>query len=429
MKILFLFCDMLRPDQLNSVNPNKEKGEIDGWLEKLNGTLYTRAFSPAPDTSRSMGAFFTGLYPNRNGCREIEHYPRVYLETENHIFKFLLEQQLKIYLFANPPKFHKQFPEGVPEKSDCFFDPLDMIKQVRADKEENSLTFFTINDYHSSIGLSSTASIGNRNGQMHLSNTFSYIFDVLAPDYWDHIFIFSDHGCKFYNESRRGLDVLDYDRTAITLFWHKKGDRKLVKNDRIVSIMDIYPTVMELFGKDPSPENLDGKSLLSTDDSSYLVIENNFFISNEVGFRNTVWCYVDKDYYFVQQINFDDPVLDKYCRVTDNRTRKVISGFSDREKLAYFRSKIEEHSCDYRYGMKVVKQYENSKQPFSREMSQLYDEKGNTIRFTDGMEKKLYSKKDIIWTRLLIRSIQVVRMFRILVNRKKLKRLIQAMME
>lgn len=429
MKILFLFCDMLRPDQLNCVNPKKEKGEIDGWLERLGGTVYTRAYSPAPDTSRSMGAFYSGLYPNRNGCREIEHYPRVYLETENHIFRFFREQQHRIYIFATPVNSRKQFPEHVFDYSYLSYDPLEMMKQVRKDREENSIAFMTIEDYHGSIGLSPTAAIGDRIGQLHLSNTFSQIFDIISPDYWDHIFIFSDHGCKFYNEPRRGLDVLDYDRTGITLFWHRKGDDELAKNDSIVSIMDIYPTIMELLGKDPSGENFDGKSLTLADDFSYLVIENNYFVSNEVGFRNTVWCYVDKDYYFTQQIDFDDPVLDRHYKLTDNRTGKVISSFGDKEKLAFFRSKIEEHSCDYKYGMKVVKQYENTIQPFLAPISHLFNEKGKAIRFTDGQERRLYSKSDIFKTKFLIRSLQIFRMFKILANRKKLKRLIQAMME
>ena len=193
--------------------------------------------------------------------------------------------------------------------------------------------------------------------------------------------------------------------------------------------MDIYPTIMELLGKDPSGENFDGKSLLSADNSSYLVIENNYFVSNEVGFRNTVWCYVDKDYYFTQQIDFDDPVLDRHYKLTDNRTGKVISSFGDKEKLAFFRSKIEEHSCDYKYGMKVVKQYENTIQPFPAPISHLFNEKGKAIRFTDGQERRLYSKSDIFKTKFLIRSLQVLRMFKIFANKKKLKRLIQAMME
>lgn len=426
MKILFLFCDMVRADHLQNVNPAVSKGEFDLWFEKLKGIVYTNAYAPGPNTAQSVGCLYTGLYPNRNGCRETGHYPQVYLETENHIFNFFKEKNYNIYIYGTPENSKKQFVENIFDYSYLSFDPLNIIQKVKSDDTEDSFTFMTLEDYHSSIGLSPTEKIGNKIGQLHLSNTFSKIFDILPYDYWDHIFIFSDHGCKFYNESRRGLSVLDYNRTGIMMFWHKKKDAVIEKNNEIVSIMDIYPTILDIFKEEDS--NLDGKSLLKSHADNYIVVENNFFIRPETGFRNTVWCYIDKDYYFTQLVDFSSPSLNKYYKVVDNKTKKEIMNFKDLEKLKYFREKIEKHSCDYKYSLKVIKQHENSIMQCKAVLSELYNDKEKPIKFSDGTKMQLNFFQQL-YTVLLKRFFQIGRFFCLFKNKEKIKKLIQAMLK
>ena len=69
MKILFLFCDMLRANKLKIINTDiKRFTSLDKWLLKFGGTIYKKCYTPAPDTPRSLACLYSGRYPIRNGC-------------------------------------------------------------------------------------------------------------------------------------------------------------------------------------------------------------------------------------------------------------------------------------------------------------------------------------------------------------------------
>ena len=62
MKILMLFCDMLRANKLNVVNKNNCKPTpFDNWLGNFGGCTYINTYTPAPDTPRSLACLYTGL--------------------------------------------------------------------------------------------------------------------------------------------------------------------------------------------------------------------------------------------------------------------------------------------------------------------------------------------------------------------------------
>ena len=46
MRILFFFCDMLRPDKV-------ENGAVYDLFRRLGGTWYTNAYTPTPETPRA----------------------------------------------------------------------------------------------------------------------------------------------------------------------------------------------------------------------------------------------------------------------------------------------------------------------------------------------------------------------------------------
>ena len=70
MKILILFCDMLRANRLKTVNKDIFHWTVfDKWIQDFGGCTYSNCYTPAPDTPRSLACFYTGLYPKLNGCR------------------------------------------------------------------------------------------------------------------------------------------------------------------------------------------------------------------------------------------------------------------------------------------------------------------------------------------------------------------------
>ena len=82
MKILVLFIDMVRVGELNLFNSTKEETHLDHNLKDLGGTLFTRCYTPGPDTPRSNACMQTGLYPYFNGCDTRIKWPKYFIKEE-----------------------------------------------------------------------------------------------------------------------------------------------------------------------------------------------------------------------------------------------------------------------------------------------------------------------------------------------------------
>ena len=402
MKILYIFCDMLRAERLQSVNPQiKEKTPIDRYFERLGGTCFTNAYTPAPDTSRSLACFQTGLMPNKNGCRKYVQYAADYLETDEHIFKTLYQQGYKIHALVTPfgPErgdyAHDFFDYVTP-----YYDFRRAIEAIKKCNSEKQVTYLVIDDYHDAIDISATL-WGHKTGQKHLSNAFSILFDEIPVDYFDDIFIFSDHGCTLdidYPNPR--INKLNDYLSKITLFWHRKGDSTLKKDNHIVSILDIYPTTLEILKLKPTA-NIDGVSLFTPDKERFIVMENNILSPdawNNILTLNGVWAFRNRDYFFVQTID-----QDYYLHLDANyRLQKVVNGnyltihHPPQALLDDFRHKIEIHSCHYREFNRIRKQRERRQnfKIFSHLLpATSYGADGGAIAYADGQP---YEKKPIL---------------------------------
>ena len=74
---------MVRANRLQLCNSDlKAPTLIDTFIEELGGVLFANTFTPAPDTPRSIAAFFTGRDPELNGCDKFSKWPLYYLNKE-----------------------------------------------------------------------------------------------------------------------------------------------------------------------------------------------------------------------------------------------------------------------------------------------------------------------------------------------------------
>lgn len=82
MKILIVFIDMVRVDHLNTYNPRAKESLLDKRIRRLGGVLFTRCYTPGPDTPRSIACMQTGLYPYFNGCDTRIRWPKFFIKDD-----------------------------------------------------------------------------------------------------------------------------------------------------------------------------------------------------------------------------------------------------------------------------------------------------------------------------------------------------------
>ena len=280
MKILFIFCDMLRANLLKTFNENiQEKGLMDHWFEKLGGTCFTNCYTPAPDTPRSLACLYSGKYPKHNGCCSRLHWPKYYLKEEiftifdllekNNYLIFVRIEKGKEKMGALPAKNYENI--RVFDELNEFLDKLEYV----IDKNKNIFSFISLTDYHWAMDEYSHNSWGDYYGQRHLSNCFEKIFSRFPADTFDYIFIFSDHGIKFNKELRtqKKIYLINDDRSKIVLFVRKKGCDKIIKKSKLTSILDILPTLTSIMNDNDS-HSFDGISLFEEAQNRFIIIED-----------------------------------------------------------------------------------------------------------------------------------------------------------
>jgi len=384
---------MLRAERLQTVNPNiQAKTPIDKWFEKLGGTCFTNAYTPAPDTCRSIACFQTGLMPDKNGCRKIAQFAANYLETEHHIFKTLYQEGFKIHALVTPfciprGEYAKDFLDYVTP----YYDFRTAIKAIQQCDAEKQAVYMILDDYHDAVDLCPTL-WADKVAQQHLSNAFEILFNEIPVSYFDHILIFSDHGCTLEDiDSQLKIDMINDNRTKIVLFMHKKGDTLLTKNHNIVSILDIYPTTLDWLGR--PYKHLDGISLLKNELARNIVIEDNVYMPDIWNHLLTVygiWGVRNKDYFFVQAVDENYRLdLSRHYRlqkIVDNEYRTILN--PDEQILSDLRQEIEKQACYYKEHQKILAQIErNHKMKFIAPLpTTSYLSNGKAIAYVDAQK-------------------------------------------
>lgn len=346
MKIMFLFCDMLRSNMLRTINPKIQSNTlIDEWLIKLGGTSYINCFTPSPDTPRSLACLYTGLYPKHNGCEKRTYWPKYYLKSNySTLFDILLENKYKLisYIIEVNLKvgFLPQHIENHIENYTTLQQAVDASKQNL--NQENLFLFFNLEDYHWAVDASNNdAYTSNYEGQNHLSECFNIIFSKLCINNFDYIFIFSDHGCQFSNEkyAKQCYKLYD-DRTRILMFLHKKNDIDIIKKYELTSILDVFPTIQQILSVKPFQDS-DGESLFELQNKRFIVFEDHGIFKPILESPHDLWAYRDKDVLYLESL-LDSEIL----KINDDSSYSILNS-SENIDLESLKEKIDLYSCSY----------------------------------------------------------------------------------
>ena len=339
MKILILFCDMLRANRLKIVNKNISKlTSFDSWIKDFGGCTYTNCYTPAPDTPRSLACFYTGLYPKLNGCKLRIEWPKFYQDQEKStIFQLLKDSKYKTYTnFSN-----YELDTGILTKRDfdnvLNFNSFLEIFNSEVIKEDNNVCFFlNLNDYHHCVEDYSALQIADKKGHFQLLNAFNMFFKKYNKDIFDYIFIFSDHGCILSDDNfsdQKKYNLLNDNRSKIFLHMRKKGERNSYVDLSLRSIMDIYPTIAEITNNF-IPNNINGVSLFQSNPHDFIVIEDSCDFKPKLGVYNDIWRYKEKDYSYY--LSIDDGSELKYEKFNGDynlkrniNTSKIIKRISN----------------------------------------------------------------------------------------------------
>ena len=391
MRILFFFCDMLRPDKV-------ENGAVYDIFKRLGGTWYTNAYTPAPETPRAMAAFYTGLYPAKNGCLKRGMWPYYFQNPDlENIFSLLAKQGYKNYYYASPYSFSPKegiVPKGFDRYAEIVFDYKTLVEKALADKGDNLCVYAGFDDYHDAVDIYSCGSVVSRDeadgvGQTHLKACMEQLLDAAGSDFFDKIIIFSDHGCMLKGDGIKNRDKLAYVspvRTGITLFIHDKGAAQVTKETRMVSLLDIFPTVAGWVGQSVECDGI----TLDSDAKRNLVVEDIYHYRGVDKFLYStydLWAYISDDFYYIETLDGKGRLYK--CR--DSLWSEVPVGQYGSE-IEGFRKEIVSKSCFYSQNTTGYKLIETKEKAMGNELlfktdaqfGSKYGSNGRRIRYTDG---------------------------------------------
>jgi hypothetical protein len=345
-----LFCDMLRPNLLQTFNPLlQECGKMDQWLQALGGTVYTNCYTPGPDTARSLACLYTGLYPKHNGCCKRIQYPKFYLNPNvPTLFDAFLDNGYHFVIRVTNPELDLGiFPYNITasHKQISIYNHLPETMEAMRHKlkeHENTFVFLSLSDYHWAMDDYGCNDQGDFFGQLHLSNACRMVFDEFPPDTFDYILIFSDHGCKSdIDFGRMSLPyLLNDDRSKIIMVLRQKGESSIRYCHNLTSIMDVFPTFNNLLHVPELPDR-DGISLLSSSDDRFIVLEDHSVFSPEIDQIHDLWGLRTKEYFYLE--SFTEQVL--LQATTKGQYTKIENPETD--MIKYFQKQISAVSCSY----------------------------------------------------------------------------------
>ncbi|RKM54432.1 hypothetical protein D6853_12965 [Butyrivibrio sp. X503] len=282
MRSLVIFADMLGGEYINLCNGEMPYADIDEFLERLGGTVYTNCYTPAPDTGRSSACMWTGYYPKKNHCDHRLKYPRYYLNDEiDNIWKRMEEAKYRVNVFADSLVVEDGlFPisSNMHIYSDGIADFLN-----NAEIQDNTLCFFYLPDIHVVLNELGYSAHAYKEGVTELLRGLNCIFEKYdVKEKFDYVIILSDHGFRLSDKMYK--NVLYRDRTHTYIQLWKKGDTGIEFDDKLRSNLDLYPTIYELEGWNLK-EQIDGVSLLDKNGHSYILMEDheNFYPSVSQG--------------------------------------------------------------------------------------------------------------------------------------------------
>ena len=270
-------------------------------LEKVGGNIYTKCYTPSPDTTRSLAAIFSGKPPALNGCNTKTRFAKYFLDpNQRSIFSLLIEKGFSINLFHEPNELNQGlFPECVYHHAKIHptYNLPSFLKSTTI--KNNSATFIGISDFHQVFNDYGYNERGARKATIETSKTLEFLFSNIDINEFDHAFIFSDHGFRLSGELVDPLVYLGPSRTQTLMLYRQKGQDKLVKNSKFCSVMSILPTLNNIFDQDEITYDY---SLLQSKMRDYIIIEDHFNYQPRVRHNIELWGVITPYEFYVKTL-------------------------------------------------------------------------------------------------------------------------------
>ena len=242
IKILIYLADMVRGDLFDPIDGSLL---IEKYLSRKGGTWWPNAFTPAPETPRGTACMFSGNYPKENGVTMRGLGLReAFLPNQPSLFRSLVNQGVHVGVWRE----EKEIREGIWLPGDSLggieqFSDIESA-QIWAENEGDVLLYRHENAYHGVVDAIPQESRANVHA-LGLDYLFPSFIEAVELMDWDIIWLVSDHGCKLRGDSMSEIDMLDRDRTNISMFlWERnQPEQRIKKDNRLCSIFDLYPTI------------------------------------------------------------------------------------------------------------------------------------------------------------------------------------------
>jgi hypothetical protein len=352
MKYLLIFIDALRPNMLKLYDNSMLETSLDKTLKHLGGTIFTKCYTPSPDTARSTACLWSSKYPMANGCNTRVKWANFFMKSPECTFFYLLYQHgYSFNIFAGGREFTDSIPpffDDEHKKSGGMTLSEWMLNVKNAGQvTDNSMTYIYLADFHMRldvIGYNKRNASKALNFVNELVQTIDNILDIHSFDY---VIMFSDHGCLLKEDgrlSKSNLLINGRIQTYLQVINNSKNDNKQMYSvdSKLRSIMDIYPTVLD-FANIDYPKNIDGKNLFSDIGHDHILLEDHLNFSIDVGISPKIWGVVDKE--GIHVIEYDG-------------VWKSMS--MDKEKLIFYKKELEEKMSffsDYQKQFYIIEQY------------------------------------------------------------------------
>ena len=251
MKILVIFIDMVRVDHLNTYNPQVRESLLDKRLVEMGGTVFTRCYSPGPDTPRSMACMQTGLFPHFNGCDTRIRWPKYFIKDGiDTIWDHAVDRGMKVNLCCNKNETITGFFKAKEsDRISYYYSPEEFVN--KAYFGEDTLSFIGIPDMHTAISDYRATDYAFSKDDTIVDMCFENYLTEAFVSQFDYTIVFSDHGYQSdheHNRMKSALELLDDSRNQLLMFIHKRGNKKFNKDNRLASMVDLYATIEHLIG-------------------------------------------------------------------------------------------------------------------------------------------------------------------------------------
>lgn len=344
MKILTLFIDMLRTDFLSSYNSTVKKSEIDLFMEEMKGTLFTNCFTNGPDTPRSLSSFWSGISCLNNGCKRRTQYPRYFLRTESFLSR-LQEHKFKLCFSTIPSRLQTGIlpPDAPHQAKDAIKYDLDTFLN-NFELDLNSFVFIDICDSHWAINDWGANYLGVRKGHEEVSRTLQFIRERIDIEAFDIVILFSDHGHLIDGEGGENLfdNILQPKRSRVLMFWHRKGDESFQTNDKLSSMTDVYPTLLNACGIPYNEEKIDGIDLFDKKEHEYICMEDSFDFAPLINLNLDIWGVITKDSLYCttlkrEKLFWGDPERD-YRKIIESECPDFVQYSKEQQVFDYYKT-------------------------------------------------------------------------------------------